>query len=71
MKPLDQNEIRPLQLPASIALRPLTPGILERLKRRFQSQSDLHQLNAHFLKDAGIDEQDLEQTRALKAPLIR
>ena len=37
----------------------------------FQPSGDLQYLNAHLLRDAGIDEIELEREAARTAPLIR
>ena len=44
---------------------------LRTLGHRFSSANDLHQLSPRLLKDAGIDEQEMERKRVAAAPLIR
>jgi uncharacterized protein YjiS (DUF1127 family) len=44
---------------------------LRNLGHRFSSANDLRQLSPRLLKDAGIDEQEMERKRVAAAPLIR
>ena len=41
------------------------------IERLFQPSSDLHDLNVHLRRDAGIDENELEWEAVRRAPLIR
>lgn len=75
MKPIDNRDFELLETLSpskKFFVNNLCPRcFLRTIKRPFQQCPDLNHLNARLLRDAGVDEHELERVRSIRAPLIR
>jgi hypothetical protein len=70
----DESKIRALEAPVSrreVTLSGLAGRFLKALGRLFQPKFDYDRLTPRLRRDAGVDELELERTRAARVPLIR
>jgi hypothetical protein len=74
MKPIDNRDFELLETLSpskNFSLIIYAHAFLRTIKRPFQLCPDLNHLNARLLRDAGVDEHELERVRLIRAPLIR
>ena len=59
--------------PTLVGIDPRAIGsrFVQKLKTILHRDRDLHHLPPHLRRDAGIDELEIERTKAVRAPLIR
>lgn len=74
MKPIDSRDFEMLETLSPSRKFTLVSYISmfrRAIKWPFQSCPDLNHLNTRLLRDAGIDEHELERVRLIRAPMIR